>query len=277
MGVRAPFADSPEFQRLLKGDSSADLVRIALEIARDAYPGLDPAPYEARIDALAARVRERCATADRPRQVLGQINWTLFVEEGFQGNNGDYYDPRNSYLNEVLDRKTGIPISLSLVYWRLAERLGLTVAGMNLPAHFMLRVEHGDSTIFVDPYHDGALYDRDGCQTRLSRLLGRPVTLTDAQIAPCPTAEVVTRMLRNLKSIYFQNHEYPSAVPVQRRLAALNRDDPEEQRDLGMLYLRLDRTADAVNPLQAYIDLHPADAEIHTLLRAAKRDVAMRN
>ena len=274
---REPFAESPEFQRLLRNDPGTDLVRIALEIARDAYPGLDPAPYEARIDALAARARERCAAVDKPRQVLGQINWVLFVEEGFQGNAGEYYDPRNSYLNEVLDRKTGIPISLSVLYWRLAERLGLAVAGLNLPAHFMLRVGLGDSAVFVDPFHDGALLDRDGCRKQVARMLGQPVTLTDAQLSPCPTVLVVTRMLRNLKSIYLQNHDYPSAVPVQRRLAAL---DPGEQRDLGMLYLRLDRPADAIDPLQTYLDAHPPDPtseEILALLRAARRDVAMRN
>ncbi len=278
--MRAPFAESPEFLRLLNDDPGADLVRIALEIARDAYPELEPGPYLERIDALAARARERCAAVDRPIQVLGQINWVLFVEEGFQGNTSDYYDPRNSYLNEVLDRKTGIPISLSLIYWRLAERLGLAVAGMNLPAHFMLRVGQEHAPVFVDPFHDGALYDRDGCQARISQLLGQSVALTDAQLAPCPTALVVARMLRNLKAIYLQNHDYPSALPVQRRLAALNAHDADEQRDLGMLYLQLDRTADALAPLQAYLDARsqdPAAAEIHALLRAARRDAAMRN
>jgi len=278
--VRAPFADSPEFQRLLRHDPGVDLVRIALEIARDAYPGLDPAPYEARIDALAARARERCAAVDKPRRVLGQINWVLFVEEGFQGNSGEYYDPRNSYLNEVLDRKTGIPISLAVLYWRLAERLGLGVAGVNLPAHFMLRVGRGDATVFVDPFHDGALLDRDGCRKQVSRMAGRPVTLTDDQLAPCPAAQVVMRMLRNLKAIYLRNHDYPSAAPVQRRLAALDPGNAAEQRDLGMLFLRLERPAEAIAPLQSFLDIHPADpaaGEVLGLLRAARRDVAMRN
>jgi regulator of sirC expression with transglutaminase-like and TPR domain len=278
--LRDPFEDSPEFQRLLRDEPDADLVRVALEIARDAYPGLNPEPYEARIDAFAARARERCAAVDKPRRVLGQINWVLFVEEGFQGNRGDYYDPRNSYLNEVLDRKTGIPITLSILYQSVAQRLGLTVAGMNLPAHFMLRVGHGETDLFVDPFHDGALLDREDCEKQVSRVLGQPVTLSDAQLAPCPTRQVVARMLRNLKSIHLQSHDYPSALPVQRRLAALNVDDPDEQRDLGMLYLRLDLPADAVAPLQSYLDAVPSDpaaADIHALLRAVRRDVAMRN
>ena len=171
--VRSPFAESPEFQRLLRGDPEADLVRIALEIARDAYPELDPEPYIARIEDLAARARDRCASVDRPRQVLGQINWVLFVEEGFHGNTDNYHDPRNSYLNEVIDLKTGIPITLSLLYWRLAERLGLSVAGVNLPAHFMLRVGRDDAAVFVDPFHGGAVLDRDGCRKQVARA-GRP-------------------------------------------------------------------------------------------------------
>lgn len=280
--MQSPFAESPEFQRLLQRGPEADLVRIALEIARDAYPDLDPAPYLARLDDLAARVRDRCATVDKPRQVLGQINWVLFVEEGFQGNTDAYYDPRNSYLNEVIDRKTGIPISLSVLYWRLAERLGLTVAGLNLPAHFMLRVGLGEAAVFVDPFHAGAVLDREGCRKQVARMLGQDVTLTDAHFAPCLVGQVVARILRNLKSIYLQNHDYPSAVPVQRRLAALNATDPDEQRDLGMLYLRVDRPADADAPLQAFLDAHsshsdPEIEDVRALLRAARRDVALRN
>jgi regulator of sirC expression with transglutaminase-like and TPR domain len=278
--VRAPFDDSPEFQRLLRRDPQADLVRVGLEIARDAYPHLDPEPYIARVEALVGRARDRCAAVDRTRHVLGQINWILFVEEGFQGNSGDYYDPRNSYLNEVLDRRTGIPISLSVLYWRIATSVGLEVAGVNLPAHFMLRVGQGERTVFIDPFHSGALLDREGCRRQVTRLLGPEVALSDHHLAPCRPTQIVARMLRNLKSIYLQNHEYIAAIPIQRRLAALLEDDPVEQRDLGMLLLRADRPAAAVAPLQAYLDAQPprADAEhVLSLLRAARRDVALRN
>ncbi len=276
--MRSPFAESPEFQRLLRADPGADLIKIALEIARDAYPQLDASSYEDRIEALAVRARERCGSVERPRQVLGQINWILFVEERFQGNTSDYYDPRNSYLNEVLDRKTGIPITLSLIYWRLAERLGLAVAGLNLPAHFMLRVGPAESPVFVDPFHEGVMLDRDGCLKQISRLAGRPVALADDHFSPSSTAVIVARMLRNLKSIYLRGHDYPSALPVQRRLAALEPESAGEQRDLGMLYLRLDRPAEAIVPLQNYLASQPDDAsEIDTLVRASRRDSAMRN
>jgi regulator of sirC expression with transglutaminase-like and TPR domain len=278
--VRSPFAGSPEFERLLRRDARPDLTRIALEIARDAYPDLEPGPYLEWIEALAARVRDRAPAAARARQVLGQINWVLFVEEGFQGNTEDYYDPKNSYLNQVIERKTGIPISLSVLYRAVAHRLGLEMEGVNLPAHFMLRVDRGDETIFVDPFHAGALLDRRGCERRVAELIGRPVVLSDLEIAPCGLDLVVTRMLRNLKAIYLRGHDFSTALPVQRRLAALNPDDPLEQRDLGMLCLQLDRPAEAIAPLQSLLDARPepedADA-IRALLRAARREVASWN
>ena len=278
--MRSPFAESPEFERLLRRDARPDLTRIALEIARDAYPDLEPGPYLERIEALAARVRDRAPAAAKARQVLGQINWVLFVEEGFQGNTEDYYDPKNSYLNQVIERKTGIPISLSVLYRAVAHRLGLVMEGVNLPAHFMLRVDRGDETIFVDPFHAGALLDRQGCERRVAELVDRPVVLSDLELAPCGLDLVVTRMLRNLKAIYLRGHDFSTALPVQRRLAALNPDDPLEQRDLGMLCLQLDRPADAIAPLQSLLDARPEpeDADvIRALLRAARREVATWN
>jgi regulator of sirC expression with transglutaminase-like and TPR domain len=278
--VRSPFAESPEFERLLRRDARPDLTRIALEIARDAYPDLEPGPYLERIEALAARVRDRAPAAAKTRQVLGQINWVLFVEEGFQGNTEDYYDPKNSYLNQVIERKIGIPISLSVLYRAVAYRLGLLMEGVNLPAHFMLRVDRGDETIFVDPFHAGALLDRQGCERRVAELVDRPVVLSDLELAPCGLDLVVTRMLRNLKAIYLRGHDFSTALPVQRRLAALNPDDPLEQRDLGMLCLQLDRPADAIAPLQSLLDARPEpeDADvIRALLRAARREVATWN
>ena len=112
-----------------------------------------------------------------PRKILGQINWALFVEEGYHGNREDYYDPRNSYLNEVIDRKTGIPISLSVLYRAVAERLELNLEGANLPAHFMLRLGDQAQPLFIDVFNSGDLLDRKGCEHRLSELIGRPVAL----------------------------------------------------------------------------------------------------
>jgi regulator of sirC expression with transglutaminase-like and TPR domain len=278
--VPGRFGNSPEFQRLLAGAEAPSLMRIALEIAGDAYPELDIGLYLGKVDEIAERIRARCGGLSKPRKILGQINWALFVEEGFEGNRENYFDPRNSYLNEVIDRKTGIPISLSVLYWSLAERLGLSLEGVNLPAHFMLRLPESQQPLFIDPFHSGEFLDRRGCERRLSELTRRPVELSEGQLAPCPARVVVARLLRNLKAIYLGTHDFPSALDVQRRLAAVADDDSQEKRDLGMICLQLDRVGEAIDPLQSYLDAHPdaEDAEsVADLLTAARRAIAQWN
>lgn len=276
-----PFAASPEFLRLIRDEDEPDLTLLALEVARDAYPTLDSSAYLGRIDALADRVRDRCPQGAKPRHILGQINWVLFVEEKFRGNTEDYYDARNSYLNQVLDRRVGIPISLSLVYLAVADRLGLAMAGVNLPAHFVVRAGQGPGAIFVDPFHAGKLLDRRGCEALVAEVMGRPsVDLPDATLAPCPVRVVVARMLRNLKASYLREHEFASALPVLRRLVALEKGDPVERRDLGVSCLHAGRAGEALDHLTAYLDARPKadDAEdVAALLKVARRDVAAWN
>lgn len=280
MPGKSPFADSPEFLRLLAGEAQADLARIALEIARDAYPDLVVDAYLARLELLAARVRDRCRDGAKLRQILGQINWVLFVEEGLKGNDEAYYDPRNSYLNEVLDRRLGIPISLSLVYLAVAERVGLAMGGVNLPGHFVVRAGQGAATVFVDPYHGGLLLDRSGCVRRVEEATGQSPTLPESALRPCSTATIVARMLRNLKAAYLREDDFPSAVPALRRLAALTGGDPVERRDLGVACLHAARPGEAIDHLEAYLTARPQaeDARpVAALLKVARRDVATWN
>lgn len=276
-----PFASSPEFRRLLAGDPDADLTTIAFEIALDAHPELDVTAYRRRIANLAERVRDRCPPGSRPRSVLGQINWVLFVEEGYRGNLQDYYDPDNSYLNRVIDRKVGIPISLALLYRAVAGGLGLPLSGVNLPAHFVLRADVGEAQpLFVDAFHEGALLDRKGCRARVEEVTGQDVDLEDEQLDPCSTAVVVARMLRNLKAVYLRRQEFAQALPVVRRLAALCGGDPLELRDHGMVSLRADRPGEAIRPLQAYLSAmpHAEDAQaVASFLSAARQEVARWN
>ncbi len=265
---------------MLTGEGSVHLARVALEIARDAYPELEIECYLSRIQELADRVRPRCPRGARVRDILGQINWVLYVEEELRGNGEDYYDPRNSYLNEVLDRRLGIPISLSVLYQAVAEHLGLTMVGVNLPAHFMLRVDGGEPTWFVDAFHEGTVLSREACERKLCELLQQPVVLTEAMTSACSIHVIVTRMLRNLKAIYLKAEDVPSALPVQRRLAALNPHEPEEVHDLGVLCLNADRPGEAIDPLQSYLATSTEIAksqEIQALLDAARRRVARTN
>jgi regulator of sirC expression with transglutaminase-like and TPR domain len=278
--VKPRFADSPEFERLLEGEGDICLARIALEIARDAYPELNVEDYLNRIADLAARVRDRCRPEAKLHHVISQINWVLFVEEEIRGNQSDYYDPRNSYLNEVLDRRLGIPISLSVLYREIAQQLGLTMEGVNLPLHFMLRIEDRGRTWFVDPFHAGAMYDRKSCERLLSKLAKNPITLAEPNTAPCSILIVVSRMLRNLKSIYWDAQDVAAVLPIQRRVAALNPDEADEQRDLGLLCSQLGRLGEAIDPLQAYLDRAPDArdaAEIGALVKALRHQIARWN
>ena len=276
--MRSTDPSSPEFERVLAGDPEPDLARVALEIAGDFHPGLDVEAHLARIEDLAARVRARRREGAPARKVLGQINWVLYVEEGFCGNTEDYFDPRNSFLNEVLDRKTGIPISLGVLYRAIAARVGVTLGSVNSPAHFMLRLDDGETT-FVDPFHAGELLDRDACQQRIAELTGRPGPLPEGRLAACPAATVVARMLRNLKAIYVGQEDFASAYVVQRRLAAVA-TDPLERRDLGMLCLQLDRPGEAIDPLADYLKSRPKADDVETiqaLLSGARSIVAQWN
>jgi regulator of sirC expression with transglutaminase-like and TPR domain len=278
--VSRAFRHSPHFRRLLDGAPDVPLEALAIELAQDAYPELDPAPLLARIDELARRARERCRPDSPARARLGQINWVLYVEEGFRGNTDDYYDARNSYLNDVLDRRLGIPISLGVLYAAVASRVGLTLRGVNLPAHFMLRVEDDAGPIFVDAFLDGDLLDAEGCRRRIADITGGRVDLGPDGLAPCEPAEVLGRMLRNLKSIYLGQGDLQAVLPVQRRLAALRPDDPAEQRDWALLASQLDRPGEAVEALRRTLHVVPEGPEAEALrqwLKRVARDHAERN
>ena len=282
MRVPSPFlfADSPEFLRLLRGEEEPDLTRLAFEIARDAYPALNTSAYLSKIDGLAERVRDRCAPGAKTPHILGQINWVLYVEEGFRGNVDEYDDPRNSYLNQVIDRKLGIPISLSVVYLAIADRLGLAMNGVNLPGHFVIRVGQAESTIFVDPFHEGAMIDRAACARLAAQSLSRAIELSDSVLAPCSTGIIVLRMLRNLKAALIRDNHFGAAIPVLRRLVALDKENIQERRDLGIACVNVGMAGEALSHLSAYLtaDPHAPDAEdIAALARVASREIARQN
>ncbi len=272
------FSQSPEFVRLISGEGRVDLARVALELATDAYPRLDVSGYRAQIAELAERIRPRCPKTIGAREVLGQINWVLFVEEEFRVNAEDEDDLRNSYLNEVLDRRLGIPISLSVIYWSVAESLGLAVGGVSVAGQLLLRVEDKQRTWFVDPNQSGAVMAREICRRRLAGKVLSTDELDEALNTDYPVVDIVARLLRNLKGIYLRAGDLASAVPIQRRLAALRPLDPDEVRDLGVLGLKADRPDEVVAPLQAYLTATPeGDAEIAALLAAARRGLAAWN
>lgn len=253
-----PPRPSPAFEYLLRGSGRADLERVAIEIASDLDPAVDPEKTLSRLDELADRVRPRVVDPGNVLAVLRQINWVLFVEEGFQGDEDDYYDPRNSLLHEVLDRRRGIPISLSLVYRGVARRLGVELEGVNLPLHFVLRTMPPAPERFIDPFHAGRLLDRQACLALVASLGGQPPACSDESFAPCSDRQFAARMLLNLVHIYQMQSELVPLVPLLSRLVQLESGSAVLHIQLAEAYRGLGQPGAALRSVESFLDRTPA-------------------
>jgi regulator of sirC expression with transglutaminase-like and TPR domain len=251
---------------LLARDPTAplDLAEVALALARDEYPTLDVEAYLAELAGMAHELRGRLRGSLITRvKTLGRF---LFHDMGFRGNEREYYDPRNSYLNEVLDRRTGIPITLSAIAMAVGTRAGLEVVGVGLPGHFVVKAVAGRREVLFDPFHGGRLLTRDECEGLVQRVLGMPFVATPESLRPVPLGFVVQRMLTNLKAVYLREEDFDRAARVIERLRALAPEDVQQRRDLGATLLRAGRPGRAIDHLQAYLDALP-DADDATTVR----------
>jgi regulator of sirC expression with transglutaminase-like and TPR domain len=243
------------------GTSLADA---ALVVARIEYPRLDPAPYLSRLDAMgnAARLcieRHVASTGDASvKSCVTALNAYLFEEQRFVGNTEKYEDPRNSCLNEVLERRTGIPITLSLLYMEVAQRAGLQVDGVNFPGHFLVRCRGAGSTtagIIIDPFHGGALLSEHDCRRLLQQHVGSDVPFDASLLAPATRSQIIVRMLLNLKRIYVHMRSFPQAREVTEMLLALSPSALSELRDRGLIAYHLNDLTGALRDLQTYLKL----------------------
>lgn len=237
-----------------------DLAEACLLIAQDAYPDLDVAAYLARIDAIAATVRSRIAGDAFAEQKIVALNRHLFKELGFRGNTLDYYDPRNSYLNEVLERRTGVPITLSVLYMEIGRRLGLRLQGVSFPGHFLVKLRARGGQLVLDPFCDGEAQGEAELRARLARVLPRREAdtrpLAEFLQAARPR-QILARLLRNLKGIYLQSQEAQNALEVMQRMVMVAPHAAEEVRDRGLAYYRLDCFRAALADLQDYLERRP--------------------
>ena len=244
-------------------DPEIDLAEAALLVAAEEYPGLDVRGYLVRLDEMGVALRRRLEEEPRPERAVMALNRYLFQEERFRGNTQQYYDPRNSYLNEVLDRRTGIPITLSTVYMEVARRGGLEVEGVGLPGHFVVRVQTPIRSLLVDPFYGGTLLTEKDCQARLDRIFGGNVKIQPKMLQPCRRKDMLERLLRNLKAIYLRDQDVERALRVVDLLVRMRPSSAEDLRDRGILYAALDCYAFAVRDIEAYLLLAPRarDAE----------------
>jgi regulator of sirC expression with transglutaminase-like and TPR domain len=244
-------------------DRQLGLAEAALLIAAQEYEGLDERAYQVQLDEMGRGLRARLEEEPRPERAVMALNHYLFQELGFRGNSEQYYDARNSYLNEVLDRRTGIPITLSLVYIEVGRRAGLEVEGVGLPGHFVVRVQTPARGMLVDPFHGGTLMSERDCQERLDRIFGGKVKLEPKMLRPCGHKDMIERVLRNLKAIHLRDEDRLRALRVVDLLLALSPGSAEDLRDRGVLYAALDCYGVAARDLEAYLALAPRakDAE----------------
>jgi len=247
-------------------DGRIDLFEGALLVARDEYPELDEAYYRAVIDEHERTLRSRIAADADEQARLAAVNHYLFDELGFSGNNDAFYDPRNSYINDVLERRLGIPLSLGLVQMELARRLGVPLEGVSFPGHFLVRLPVAGGLLVLDPYHRGRSIDAQELKERAKAHLGN-MDLDDAQLLsilePASHRSILLRMLRNLKSLYAEQEVWEKALRSADRLVQLAPGQPNELRDRGELYLRIGHLAAARRDLGRYLELSPdaPDAE----------------
>jgi regulator of sirC expression with transglutaminase-like and TPR domain len=261
-------------------EGEVDLGRAALLAGAEEEPRrADVARCLARLDEMGEQARARMAARGGGR--VEALNEYLFGELGFVGNEADYYDPRNSMLHQVLARRTGIPITLSVVYIEVGRRAGLRVEGVGLPGHFVVRAwdEEGGEGILVDPFN-GRVTDRDECRARLDLIYEGRLALEEGHLRAAGARAILTRILGNLKAVYVRAQLFRRALAAVERLLLLDPSDLEERRDRGMLLARLERTHEAVRDTRLYLNLAPdaPDAEaVREQLKKMQMRLAMLN
>jgi len=239
----------------------ADLATPALAIALIEYPTLDRNRYLRMLERMGTEAAARVERAASGHDVVHALNHYLYEDLGFRGNSDHYDDSRNSFLNEVLDRRTGIPISLAIVYIEVARRAGLRVEGVNFPGHFLLRVPatlgpapDADAFLVVDPFHDGTILDRADCE-QLYQEHGGDAELDDRQLEPATRPQIVARTLMNLKRLYVRMRSFPQARLVSELLLAVDPSSLTELRDRGLLAYHLEDFHAALRDLESYLRL----------------------
>ncbi|HEX6984623.1 MAG TPA: transglutaminase-like domain-containing protein [Planctomycetaceae bacterium] len=268
-----------EFLKLLTRRADVDLVGVALEVARDAYPDLDAAAVRDWIDARVAEVRGPVARAESEAEALVELGRCIHETHGLTGGCAAFETADGSYLHRVIETKTGIPISLSILYMAVAERVGLDLNGVAAPRHFLTRYESADGPLFVDAYHGGRVLTLDECLRFLSAVTDLPGRRILPRLVPVDPRSIVVRMLNNLKAIYAKQGRWPSAWHVQHRLVALQPAAYGERRDLALIALKAGRPGCAVDLLNSCLASGPEEdrAELRSHLKTAQAQLCRLN
>jgi regulator of sirC expression with transglutaminase-like and TPR domain len=267
-----------DFRRAVDcAEERLDLARAALAIASSDYPNLDVADYLSRIDTLAMEVAERVGGETNAYRSIAGLNDILFRRHGYRGNRAAYFDPKNSFLNEVMERKKGIPITLSVLYMEVAQRIGLPLHGVGFPGHFLVKYIDDDQEIVIDPFNGGEIQATASLENLLRRLYGAGATLHPDLLEPITKKQTLRRMLNNLKLIYLGGNDFLRGLSIIDRLLILEPDSAEALRERGAVFLRLECFQQALDDFETYLRLAP-DAEDAPVVRrqAAKLRIQVR-
>ena len=253
--------------RLRDLEEPGALAEAALLIAAEEYPALDVAAWLARLDALGARARERVPPRGDADQTAAALTRLLVEDYGLRGNDADYYDPRNSFLNEVLERRLGIPLTLSLVYMDVGARAGVAVRGVGLPGHFVVRLERGETVRLLDPFNGGRPLDEANCRRLVERLGGGRLRFEPAHLRAVSARAILIRMLANLKGVYTALGDWRRARGAVDRILLLAPEAVGELRDRGLLSARLGEPVAAIGDWEAYLRRVPDAKDAATVRR----------
>ncbi len=245
-------------------DDEIELGPTALLIASAEYPHLDVGYQIGSLDSLAKAVSRRLGDEHDPLYCINTLSQSLFDEFGFRGNREDYYDPRNSFLNEVLSQRLGIPITLSLVYIEVAKRLGIPLVGVGMPGHFLVRHREIEE-LFIDPFYGGILLSEEECAQRLREVTRSSVPWGPQYLSPVNNREFIARILTNLKGIYLQREDYSRALRMMNWLVTLQYQVPQERRDRGLVHYQLGNYEQSLDDLQAYLASAPRSPDLEVV------------
>jgi regulator of sirC expression with transglutaminase-like and TPR domain len=256
-----------EFRQAVdRPEEQIDLGRAALTIALTDYPDLDIASYLARIDKLALEVSKNLDSERDSYRSIAALNYVLFKQHGFHGNLNDYFDPKNSFLNQVIERRTGIPVTLSVLYMEVAKRVGFIVNGVGFPGHFLVKCFGEAQEIVIDPFNRGEIKSREDIDRMLLSLQGGKIRFHRDLLAASTTKDILKRILANLKAIYLKDNNLEKGLTVLDHLLILDPSSAEDARDRALVYLKLECYTQAREDFESYLRLRP-DAEDAALVR----------
>ncbi len=251
-------------------DEDIDLAKAALYISAEEYPAVDVDHYLNVLDTLAEEAGKYVALEQGHEAAVQTLSDFLFVQRGFVGNQEDYYDPRNSYLNQVLDRKMGIPITLCLVYMEVAKRMGMMLEGIGLPGHFVVRTGPPEGELYADVFNGGRLMSKVECKDLVLGMFQGRLEFKEEYLLPYTKRQFLVRMLTNLKHVYLNSQDYRRSIVVADLIDIVEPGLGNNLKERAMIRLRLNQYRMAIQDLEAYLSAYPEANDVDEIKRQIK-------